>query len=614
MKHASVGLLAQFLMIWLFISPALAVSFPQTQEEATLFPTTTSGWCMYMGDPRRTGFVDTYIPAEVEVRWERCQPSISTTSVVSDGIYAYLTPQTSNLTAVSVESNTTLWEYAVGTVFATPLIVDNFLIVGNAEGILYFFERYSGYLHRQVFIGHGCYQHLLYWNNTIFAAGKNWLTAVDADGTILWSQYFEKEITVPPLAYLNSLYILTENKIWCFNQNKTIWEREFNMNFTSAMVASGNLIVTTENGKILALNALGGETKWEQDMGCEAFSPAYSNGLLFTATRNGTLYTLSAQDGSDLWNFSTASECFQSPVVNRYNILFASGNTLYCLKQNTGEVIWSIGFDANLISELSLVSSNIFVGDSQGRIYCISAPKPELKVSVYPSQPTLYERTQVRITFSVVAGIMPAMNASVNLSVPAGALSNYSGFTDADGIFAVVYTAPAVKNKENITLSAIFSFPGYRNTTKNITITVHPTPSVELNLSLEETPVYAGSTVKIKITVLRDGKLVQGASVYAWCGNEVIATGYTDANGSFEFTYRVPEVREETTIKIEARVYGTVSAPFLEKNATLSIVVLPLQHGEEGRETQIYASLAVASALLLLFAFWNFWEWRKSKL
>ncbi|MCX8173757.1 MAG: PQQ-binding-like beta-propeller repeat protein [Thermoplasmata archaeon] len=565
---------------------------------------------MDRGDGARKGFADTYIPSQVEVMWERYQTSISLASVVSDGIYAYLTPQAGNVTAISVDGNRTLWEYGAGTVVATPLIVENFLVVGTAEGSLYFFERYTGYLHREVFIGHECIQHPLYWNNTIFIPGENWLTAVDPDGTILWSRHFEKEISAPPVGYLNNLYLLTGNQVWCLYKNSTLWKREFNVNFTSGIAASGNLVVTAESGQILALNAISGETKWERDMGCEAFSPAYCNGLLFTATRNGTLYALSTADGSELWNFSTEGVCFQSPVVNRYNILFASGCTLYCLKQNTGEILWTLDFETNLLTGISLVSSIIFTGDSGGVVYCISAPKPDLKVSVYPASPALYERTQVKISFSVFAGIMPAVNATVNLSIPAGTLSNYSGFTDADGIFAVVYTAPAVKDRENFTLKATFSYPGYRNTTRNLTVAVLPMPSVELNLSTEEETVYSGTAVEFTLTVLRDGKPVIGAPVYVWHGDMCIAEGYTDENGSFEFTHKMPEVQRETQIKIEARVYGTAGAPFLEKNASLRVVVVPLPQ-EGNKEPQVYGSLAVAAVLLLFFSGWNLWEWRK---
>ncbi|MEM4292688.1 MAG: PQQ-binding-like beta-propeller repeat protein [Thermoplasmata archaeon] len=595
-KDASV----RFLLSMLLAFSVANIQIVNVQGVPEVIPAATGGWLMYMGDAARTGFADTYIPSPLEVKWERSLSSISLGSVVSDGVYAYITSYSGNVTAVSVETNRTVWECVVGNVVATPLLLDNFLIVGDEEGTISIIERYSGYIYQKLYIGHRCSQHLLCFNQTIFIAGGNWLTAIDVNGTILWTHYFENEISAPPVGYLNNLYILTGNRVWCLKQNRTLWERAFEVGLSSAMAAAGALVLTAEGGLLISVDAFTGETRWEKEMDGEVFSPAYWNGILFTATRNGFLHALSASDGIEIWNFSTTSECFQSPIVNRYSLIFASGTALYCLRQNDGDIVWFQELGVNLVTPFSLASSNIFAGDVHGRIYCISAPKPELKISVSPAQPTLYERGQMRIAFSALAGAMPAVNASVNLTVSAGSLSSYSGSTDSEGFFAVVYTAPIVKAKENFTLSATFSFPGYRNTTKNLTITVVPTPQVELYLNISEERVYSGSSVEIKLTVLREGKPVQGASVYFFCANETIAKGHTDKNGTFTFNCRVPEVEKETTVVIEVKAYGTDTTPFVEKGAAFSIVVLPAHH-EEWTETLVYVASAIGCALLILF-------------
>jgi len=254
-----------------------------------------------------------------------------------------------------------------------------------------------------------------------------------------------------------------------------------------------------------------------------------------------------------------------------------------------------------------MIRSGIFVTEVHGKIYYLSNPLPELSISVVPSKITLYERNQAKIGFCVFAGLTPASNASVWLSVPLGTLSNYSGYTDEQGSFWVVYTAPSLKKAENITLEARFSFPGYRETTKNLTILLLPSPSVEVRLTVQPERVRSG-LVSIKVQVFSDGKGVGDAQVYLYSNNECIAQGYTDANGSFEYIYRVPQGAEGIVL-IEARVFGSPNQPFSEKYAKQSLIV---ERNEEGGINVVYVSIAISISLLSIFAIWNL-LWLKRK-
>ncbi|MGB9636425.1 MAG: PQQ-binding-like beta-propeller repeat protein, partial [Thermoplasmata archaeon] len=389
----------------------------------------TDFWGMYQHDAARSGFIDASIPSQIEPLWNLSSEGFSTAVIVTDGDYAYATWQSGKVIGMLVKTGKIAWECALKwQVPATPIILGNYLIAGNTEGELYFIERFSGYIYKTLNVGHPSTHPLLYAENYILVAGETEVSWVDANGTLTNTLVFNKSVTCAPIIYLGRTYVVIEDEILSFLNWTLVWERHIAGSISSIMGAGGKIIVTTENGTMFALNALTGSTAWEITLGCPIYAaPAYYNGLLFAATYNGTVYSIFIADGSQIWNKSLAGECTLSPVVNKDSVLVAADNVLYCLLQSTGITRWAYEMKTKIISGISMVASYIFLYESGGTFYCLTAPPPELKITTSPSTLTVYERLQIKISFMVIAGSVPAENARMFFSVELGILSNYSG-------------------------------------------------------------------------------------------------------------------------------------------------------------------------------------------
>jgi hypothetical protein len=186
------------------------------------------------------------------------------------------------------------------------------------------------------------------------------------------------------------------------------------------------------------------------------------------------------------------------------------------------------------------------------------------------------------------------------LAVSTGSLSAYTGNTDPNGAFNVVYTAPPASKPVNVTLSLIASYPNYQNTTKNFTITVLPSPKITLVMQAKNTTLEGGTSTEITLIVYRDQTPVANARVYisTSAGSTDISEGFTDKNGTFQFTYTAPNVNNETLVVLTARAYGTM---FLEKSCALELRVVPASNAEHFSTMVNTVLLALILILVVLF-------------
>jgi len=559
-------------------------------------------WSMYMHTPERTGFIDASIPATPVIKWNASGNAIALCSMVSDGRYAYTAWLSGNVSAFLVESGIRVWTFQTSSsISSTPVIVDDYLVVGDTGGTVYFIERYSGSLSRFVNIGHAIDQHMLCIEGKIVLAGETQMTEINTSGEIINTTDFGERIAVPPAAYLGYIYIATTNKVFSVLNGCVVWTRNISESITALMCSNNKVIITTDTGTVFALDARSGASVWKLDTGCPIYAPpCYYNGALFITVQNGTLYSISINEGTEYWNTTLGAECMHASGMNRDTLIVPAGNTLFFVAQRTGQIIRNLSFDFTLISGVSIVSGYIFVQDNTGNAYCLAAPVPELKIATYPSSMVVYERYQLRISLLVYAGTIPAVNATIMLAVSIGSLSVYTGNTDPNGAFNVVYTAPPASKPVNVTLSLIASYPNYQNTTKNFTITVLPSPKITLVMQAKNTTLEGGTSTEITLIVYRDQTPVANARVYisTSAGSTDISEGFTDKNGTFQFTYTAPNVNNETLVVLTARAYGTM---FLEKSCALELRVVPASNAEHFSTMVNTVLLALILILVVLF-------------
>ena len=101
-------------------------------------------------------------------------------------------------------------------------------------------------------------------------------------------------------------------------------------------------------------------------------SPVVANGVVYVTSDDGKLYALNASTGAELWSYTTGNFFEGSPAVANGVVYFGSvDNNVYALNANTGAKLWS--YPAFVISTPAVANGVVYIGSSDGNLYALNA-------------------------------------------------------------------------------------------------------------------------------------------------------------------------------------------------------------------------------------------------
>ncbi len=185
-----------------------------------------------------------------------------------------------------------------------------------------------------------------------------------------------------------------------------------------------------------------------------------------------------------------------------------------------------------------------------------------ISISSFAKSVTSGNAVTVQIVASDSRGVA-VMNATVDLTATSGTLSASTGLTDSGGRFEVAWTAPAVSQDTDVTVTATVTKLQYVGGVVSTVLTAHP-PFRPLYVAVVAgAPVVNASTsTTVQVTVTSTGgSPVADANVTLTVflpGGELGAhTGRTDATGAFSTTFKAsPSVRSLYRIEASASKAG----------------------------------------------------------
>jgi outer membrane protein assembly factor BamB len=137
---------------------------------------------------------------------------------------------------------------------------------------------------------------------------------------------------------------------------KVIWQVKLSApsNQRSALLSGGitlageQLLLSSENAEVMALNRANGTLLWRQTVGGEVISqPLVSQGLVLVHTNNGLLQALDQQDGQPRWRQSLDIPLLSlrgssNPVVSAEGIVVVGGKNgrVNALSLEQGKILW----------------------------------------------------------------------------------------------------------------------------------------------------------------------------------------------------------------------------------------------------------------------------------
>jgi len=218
---------------------------------------------------------------------------------------------------------------------------------------------------------------------------------------------------------------------------------------------------------------------------------------------------------------------------------------------------------------------------------------PFLSVQINANPYTIKSEETTQVTVRAESNGQPVANASVTVSSDSGSLLPTAGYTNSDGLFSLIFTAPQTTTLLNVNMTAIATKDEYIHGTGQATITVEPKiPVVTITTTSATTISEAQLNVTVHVEYETTPLVGANVTITADYGNFTKTTELTDNYGNITFLFTAPPVNEQTNITITA--YATIYG-FAEGQNKLEITVNPrtfdiqiiAQAVESGKATSI---------------------------
>ncbi len=124
------------------------------------------------------------------------------------------------------------------------------------------------------------------------------------------------------------------------------------------------------------------KTEWTyQTGGAIKSAPAVAKGRVFVTSNDGKIYALNEHDRSDIWNYSIGSPIHSSPAFiasssgedTLYDRVFfgADDNNVYCLDLHDGSLIWSYATGDKVRASPMVIDGIVYIGSTDGKLYAL---------------------------------------------------------------------------------------------------------------------------------------------------------------------------------------------------------------------------------------------------
>jgi outer membrane protein assembly factor BamB len=251
------------------------------------------------------------------------------------------------------------WSVSTGApVRASVAVTKNAVLVGNAQGIFYCFNRNNGKIQWQYNTGAAIHSSAAVYKGLVyFTDNRQCLYALDeGTGKLKWKLYFP-----PSLSY----------------------EWGFDYYYSSPTITGNDLVIGTKAGFVYKVNAGTGAVLWKyKTEGVVRSTPAVKDGVVYFGDTEGVLYAINVEDAKEQWKFfidghAMKNEDFgfdrraiiSSPVVTGNKVIVGGRDGfLYAVDKETGKELWRVNHEVSwIISSVAVRDSVVVTGTSDGR-------------------------------------------------------------------------------------------------------------------------------------------------------------------------------------------------------------------------------------------------------
>lgn len=260
----------------------------------------------------------------------------------------YLSSSDSRVYALSSETGEVLWSFSTsGPVMASPIIVDDKLLVASTDGSVSLISRTDGKPHWQ-------YQ------------GESSIVATPT--------LCKGLVAVPTLdGHLFAIDLKTGMREWkCSVGDAIVGTPHFH---------AGNIYVGTHSAEVVAVSSSSGKRTWQFAAdGPIVASPAGSVDSVYIGTQAGTFYSLEAESGRMVWEYSTNGPILSRGVIAFTSVMFCSlDKWIYCCEKYGGALQWKGAVRGKVQANLVTAPGSVLAVSKEGWMQCFALKSGELQ-------------------------------------------------------------------------------------------------------------------------------------------------------------------------------------------------------------------------------------------
>jgi hypothetical protein len=174
----------------------------------------------------------------------------------------------------------------------------------------------------------------------------------------------------------------TGSVLWRFNTGFVVR--------SSPAIVDGVGYFGSQDRCVYAFNANTGAQIWNYGTGGEIYSsPAVAYGKVFIGSSDGVFRALNKDTGSLVWTYNdpepSGNGSGYAPVVADGVVYIEGANKIVALNATNGSLIWIYGIPVSTYTSPSIADGKVYMGSSNGNVYCIGSGGVRTLSGVGPS-------------------------------------------------------------------------------------------------------------------------------------------------------------------------------------------------------------------------------------
>jgi len=255
-------------------------------------------------------------------------------------------------------------------------------------------------------------------------------------GRVRWTFETSEQITSTPAVKGGRLYLTTQdNRVVALDAatGTLIWEYETTTPVDSSPAVAGDMVsFGVRNRRVIALDALTGEQRWEfvTENNPTTGSPIVKDGVVYIGSGDGRLYALDALTGVERWSHLTRDWITNTPALSGNMLALASFDgwvTIY--DTDTGKRRFSFrGFNRLIMGSPIIEGESIYVSYRNGLVTSVNLMEEEV----------LFQSRWYRLRLQLWLwgmGDHPGLPKGVNWVQGLGSTIDMTSAADADRVY-----------------------------------------------------------------------------------------------------------------------------------------------------------------------------------